>query len=756
MSSSSSSSPDPGIDAVGADDVNKATSRPSGSGIKLVLPPLKAVKPLKRGKKSKGSTFVQDEGVRKAPRPVKLKPLKEVLAKLIAQIKKKDDYAFFLRPVDEVQVPNYRDVIKQPMDFGTMTEKVNKGRYRSLDEFSNDFHLVTNNAKTFNPPGTIHHIEAARIEAWGEQHIEKARLSVIEHEADWNIDIEREDSVHPVGDEDRGTPMDIDGTATNAPSPSVTSAAATPAPSRRRRKVPQAPGTISESIDEEGRLPGSKDGLGAFPYGSDWAALMLSLKLKGKKKRTKKERLRLEKGGPPFAADGSLDYVEMDEPFSALSVFAPEPLEVPRLMPLYSSPATSDSTHVPYVAPVNLPLEKPMPSIDPSLLTPPVPPRRRHWTVNRNAYSRGRGKEREEDDTNSAPGPEPREAHALDYGSFSVLLGKLEEEMRTRGTGGYSTAVLNSEQKVKGAIHSSLQASSSSPVTNGSVPDGWNGDDYWDRSKAAEAQEILRAIVYGGVEGLAYLRSVAEFVTSTTSQAERPSVSSESALGMPLAAYVEKHIIDPLTGGRHRLLSETVSRLSNPKASVSSEVAQQVPRSVNVYPHASRALSLLRSVVSYPIDMASLIRSPNELFVAESEWVGANYREKLLQKEEDEKEKKLVEEPGRNAAEYLAFAIKNHQEATISTSDALPASEGPEVYQYALDSVTSLFDELEQRRKETGSVSLGQDGTEDPVARKVRLSLLALAKRAPLDKIAKLPPELVPAHLRHVVPTLGA
>ena len=45
---------------------------------------------------------------------------------------------------------------------------------------------------------------------------------------------------------------------------------------------------------------------------------------------------------------------------------------------------------------------------------------------------------------------------------------------------------------------------------------------------------------------------------------------------------------------------------------------------------------------------------------------------------------------------------------------------------------------------------------EDPVLKKLRLNLLALAKRAPLDQIMKLPPELVPAHLRHIVPTADA
>ena len=48
------------------------------------------------------------------------------------------------------------------------------------------------------------------------------------------------------------------------------------------------------------------------------------------------------------------------------------------------------------------------------------------------------------------------------------------------------------------------------------------------------------------------------------------------------------------------------------------------------------------------------------------------------------------------------------------------------------------------------------DGEEDPDMRKLRMNLLALAKRAPLDQIMKLPAELVPAHLRHIVPTLDA
>ena len=60
------------------------------SGITLVLPPLKVGKNLKGGKKTKlkNGNIIQEPEVKKAPRPIKLKPLKEVLSKLILQIKK--------------------------------------------------------------------------------------------------------------------------------------------------------------------------------------------------------------------------------------------------------------------------------------------------------------------------------------------------------------------------------------------------------------------------------------------------------------------------------------------------------------------------------------------------------------------------------------------------------------------------------------------------------------------------------------------
>jgi len=267
----------------------------------------------------------------------------EISVRVLTQWNRRDDYAFFLKPVDATLIPGYTDVIKNPMDFGTMTSKVERGKYRSLEDFvvcpplhdratsslqltpspftQSDFRLVTMNAKIFNPAGSIYHSEAERIEAWGLDHISKASAHVIEYETNWNIEIENDDDDPGGGgivnvnidDEDMSTPRDVDGSMPGAsPAPS-----ATPAPTLGRRgprgsrkAQAGASSTISESLDAEGRLPGSKEGVGAFPPGTPFSELMVALKMKGKRYKTKKERLRFEKEGPPYSADGSLDYAE--------------------------------------------------------------------------------------------------------------------------------------------------------------------------------------------------------------------------------------------------------------------------------------------------------------------------------------------------------------------------------------------------------------------------------------------------------------
>ncbi|TPX49925.1 hypothetical protein SeMB42_g01467 [Synchytrium endobioticum] len=97
-------------------------------------------------------------------KPPKKKPLFQILKKFITNLKQKDIYGFFLTPVDTDAVTGYLDMIKEPMDFGTMDKKIAKREYRDIEDFKRDLLLVTNNCKTFNQKDTIYYSEADRLE----------------------------------------------------------------------------------------------------------------------------------------------------------------------------------------------------------------------------------------------------------------------------------------------------------------------------------------------------------------------------------------------------------------------------------------------------------------------------------------------------------------------------------------------------------------------------------------------------------------
>ncbi|KAL3624317.1 hypothetical protein CASFOL_033133 [Castilleja foliolosa] len=87
-----------------------------------------------------------------------LKQCEGLLKKLMTQ-----QYAWvFNKPVDVValKIPDYLDVIKKPMDLGTIKSKVTSGKYSCPLDFLADVRLTFTNAKTYNPPGTDVHIMA--------------------------------------------------------------------------------------------------------------------------------------------------------------------------------------------------------------------------------------------------------------------------------------------------------------------------------------------------------------------------------------------------------------------------------------------------------------------------------------------------------------------------------------------------------------------------------------------------------------------
>ncbi|CAF3345702.1 unnamed protein product [Rotaria sp. Silwood1] len=63
-------------------------------------------------------------------------------------------FTYFTRPIDVEDVPDYYDVIENPMTFSMMLEKVDKHDYSSVKQFVQDIDLIVSNALLYNPDHT--------------------------------------------------------------------------------------------------------------------------------------------------------------------------------------------------------------------------------------------------------------------------------------------------------------------------------------------------------------------------------------------------------------------------------------------------------------------------------------------------------------------------------------------------------------------------------------------------------------------------
>ncbi|ORX57887.1 Bromodomain-domain-containing protein [Piromyces finnis] len=88
-------------------------------------------------------------------------PRKEssVCSMIIKTMERQPNAIPFLKPVDPValNIPDYFNVIKTPMDFSTILKKLKKGEYPTMNEFVDDVDLVFKNCMTYNPPNNPVH-----------------------------------------------------------------------------------------------------------------------------------------------------------------------------------------------------------------------------------------------------------------------------------------------------------------------------------------------------------------------------------------------------------------------------------------------------------------------------------------------------------------------------------------------------------------------------------------------------------------------
>lgn len=107
-----------------------------------------------------------------------LSPLLQSCARILSRLKAHPQAYPFLQPVDPdvLEIPDYFAVIKEPMDFSRVEEKLLVAHYTSFEEFEKDVLLIYRNAKTYNQPTHVVHVMAAELEAYSIQLFRVQRL----------------------------------------------------------------------------------------------------------------------------------------------------------------------------------------------------------------------------------------------------------------------------------------------------------------------------------------------------------------------------------------------------------------------------------------------------------------------------------------------------------------------------------------------------------------------------------------------------
>ncbi|KAG1955602.1 bromodomain-containing protein 7 isoform X1 [Pimephales promelas] len=133
-------------------------------------------------------------------------PLQEALSQLIRQLQRKDPSAFFSFPVTDLIAPGYSLIIKRPMDFSTMKEKVKREQYQSLEELKLDFRVMCENAMIYNKPETIFYKAAKKLLHSGMKILSTERLDSLKQSIEFMAGLQTSSSRSAEdGDEDGGT-----------------------------------------------------------------------------------------------------------------------------------------------------------------------------------------------------------------------------------------------------------------------------------------------------------------------------------------------------------------------------------------------------------------------------------------------------------------------------------------------------------------------------------------------------------------------
>ncbi|XP_044010764.1 bromodomain-containing protein 7 isoform X2 [Aphidius gifuensis] len=133
-------------------------------------------------------------------------PLQRLLEYLLRSLEIRDPEQFFAWPVTDSIAPGYSEIIRYPMDFSTMKQKIIDNNYTTLNEFISDFKLMCDNAMTYNHQETIYYKAAKKLLHVGLKMVTADKLRQLRSVLTYMRDISCDELGFELGVEDPNNP----------------------------------------------------------------------------------------------------------------------------------------------------------------------------------------------------------------------------------------------------------------------------------------------------------------------------------------------------------------------------------------------------------------------------------------------------------------------------------------------------------------------------------------------------------------------
>ncbi|XP_057291981.1 bromodomain-containing protein 7-like [Hydractinia symbiolongicarpus] len=138
-----------------------------------------ATDPIETETPSKRIHIKKEKEKKQETKEPKISPLILCLQNFHRNLQRKDVYGIFTYPVTDAIAPGYSKIIKKPMDFLTMSKKIESSEYTSVDEFKQDYVVMCNNAMLYNGSDTIYFKSAEKMLSIGLKMLSKEKMKKV-------------------------------------------------------------------------------------------------------------------------------------------------------------------------------------------------------------------------------------------------------------------------------------------------------------------------------------------------------------------------------------------------------------------------------------------------------------------------------------------------------------------------------------------------------------------------------------------------